>query len=368
MKVGILGGGQLARMLAQAGVPLGLEFLVVDPKPDACAAVLGEFIQAAYDDPAALDRLADCDRVSCDFENVPAGALAELERRVRVAPSATALAAAQDRLVERDRFIRLGIATPGYRAVDSRPDLAAAVAELGLPLVLKTRRMGYDGKGQFLLRQHEDLEPAWRELGDQPLIAEQWIAFDHECAITAVRSATGELRCWPLSRTWHRDGILRLAASLPETHPLTAPARERVARLALDLDYIGCLTLELFAADGQLLANEFAPRVHNSAHWTIEGAVCSQFENHLRAVCDWPLGETALRRPSLMVNFIGDMPAAPGWLSLPDLHWHDYGKSARTGRKVGHATLLADQPADFLRLSPLLGSAESQALASIAAA
>ncbi len=368
MKVGILGGGQLARMLAEAGLPLGLKFLTVDPKADACAASLGEFIQASYDDPAALDRLAGCDRVTCDFENVPAEALAALARRVRVAPSASALAAAQDRLVEKDRFARLGIPTPGYRAVDQRPDLAAAAAELGLPLVLKTRRMGYDGKGQFVLRQPEDLELAWREIGGEPLIAEQWVAFDHECAITAVRSATGELRCWPLSRTWHREGMLRLAASLPEVHPLTAAARDLVARLAEDLDYVGCLTLELFAVEGRLLANEFAPRVHNSAHWSIEGAACSQFENHLRAVCDWPLGATSARGPALMVNFIGEMPQSHDWLGLPDLHWHDYGKLPRAGRKVGHATLLADRPADFLRLSPLLGSAEAQALASIAAA
>lgn len=362
MKIGILGGGQLARMLAQAGQPLGLDFLIVDPKADACAAGLGEFIQSAYDDPAALDRLAACDRVTCDFENVPAEALAALARRVRVAPSAAALAAAQDRLVEKDRFTRLGIATPGYRAVGSRPELAAAVAELGLPLVLKTRRMGYDGKGQFVLRQREDLELAWRELGDQPLIAEQWIAFDHECAITAVRNASGELRCWPLSRTWHREGILRLAASLVDDHPLTAAARDLVRRLAEDLDYVGCLTLELFAAGGQLLANEFAPRVHNSAHWTIEGAICSQFENHLRAVCDWPLGGTAVRQPALMVNFIGAMPPSREWLRLPDLHWHDYGKAPRAGRKVGHATLLAGDPADFLAAAALLGPAEAQAL------
>jgi 5-(carboxyamino)imidazole ribonucleotide synthase len=203
------------------------------------------------------------------------------------------------------------------------------------------------------------------------LIAEQWVAFDHECAITAVRNASGELRCWPLSRTWHRDGILRLAASLADDHPLAAAARDRVRRLAEDLDYVGCLTLELFAADGQLLANEFAPRVHNSAHWTIEGAICSQFENHLRAVCDWPLGETTLRRPALMVNFIGEMPSPRAWLSLPDLHWHDYGKTPRAGRKVGHATLLADDPTGFLAAAPLLGPAEAQvvlALPSIAAA
>lgn len=367
MKIGILGGGQLAQMLIQAGQPLGLEFLIVDPKADACAAGLGEFVHCAYDAPQALAALAACDRVTCDFENVPAEVLRRLQPSVRVAPPAGALEAAQDRLVEKDRFSRLGIATPAYRAVASRPDLAAAVAELGLPLVLKTRRMGYDGKGQFVLRQREDLELAWRELGDQPLIAERWLSFDHECAITAVRSASGELRCWPLSRTWHRDGILRLAAPMPPSHPLTGPAQALVARLAEDLDYVGCLTLELFAVDGQLLANEFAPRVHNSAHWTIEGAICSQFENHLRAVCELPLGATSARGPALMVNFIGAMPEARAWLVLPDLHWHDYRKQPRPGRKVGHATLLASTAERFLALAPLLESEDAQVLAAFAA-
>ena len=366
MKVGILGGGQLARMLVQAGLPLGLDFLIVDPKADACAAGLAEFVCADYDAAEARARLADCDRVTCDFENVPAEALARLEQHVQVAPPAAALAAAQDRLTEKDRFTRLGIATPEYRAVDTRPDLAAAVAELGLPLVLKTRRMGYDGKGQFVLRQREDLELAWRELGGQPLIAEQWLAFDHECAITAVRSNSGELRCWPLSRTWHREGILRLAGAMPPMHPLAEPAQALVRRLAEDLDYVGCLTLELFAVDGRLLANEFAPRVHNSAHWTIEGARCSQFENHLRAVCELPLGDTAAHCQALMVNFIGDLPDARDWLALPDLHWHAYGKSPRPGRKVGHATLLAEHPERFVALAPLLAPADAQALPAFA--
>jgi len=370
MKVGILGGGQLARMLAQAGLPLGLEFIIVDPKPDACAARLGRFVQAEYDAPEALDALAGCDRVTCDFENVPAEALEALSARVPVRPDASALAAAQDRLVEKEQFSRLGIATPGYRAIDSRADLAAAVADLGLPAVLKTRRFGYDGKGQWLLRQHEDLELAWREAGGRPLILEQWVRFDHECAVTAVRGADGELRFWPLSHTVHRSGILRLAASRPTPDPLAEPAREHLTRLAADLDYVGCLTLELFAVEGELLANEFAPRVHNSAHWSIEGAHCSQFENHLRAVCGWPLGNTGARGRSLMVNFIGAMPERAAWLALDGLHWHDYGKSDRPGRKVGHATLCADNASGFAaaleRLMPLLGPEEAQSVVSMA--
>lgn len=354
MKVGILGGGQLARMLAEAGGPMGLEFVIVDPKPDASAASLGRFVQADYADPAALDRLADCDRVTCDFENVPAEALDALAERVQVRPSAASLAASQDRLIEKNRFSALGMDVAGYAEVGSRTDLAAAIDRLDFPAVVKTRRMGYDGKGQMVLRDAEDMELAWRKLGDRALIVEQWIPFDYECAISAVRTAEGELRCWPLSRTWHRDGILRLAASLPVPKKLQAAAEALVCRLAEDMDYVGCLTLELFADGDRLLANEFAPRVHNSAHWTIEGAVCSQFENHLRAVCGWPLGATDARGTAAMVNFIGRMPAPEAWLAVPGLHWHDYGKSAREGRKVGHATLSVSDPAAMKALIPRL--------------
>lgn len=352
MKIGILGGGQLARMLALAGAPMGLEFVIVDPKPDACAAGLGHFHTSDYADPAALDLLAGCDRVTCDFENVPAAAMAAIADRVQVRPSAAALAASQDRLVEKNRFVRLGMDTAGFAEVNSRPDLQAAVDALGLPAVVKTRRMGYDGKGQMVLRDAEDLELAWQKLGEYPLIVEQWIGFDHECAITAVRSADGELRCWPVSRTWHRDGILRLAACVPVPERLQRAAESLVRELAEDLDYVGCLTLELFVHGDRLLANEFAPRVHNSAHWTIEGAVCSQFENHLRAVSGWPLGDTVARGASTMINFIGRVPAPDDWLAVPGLHWHDYGKSARAGRKVGHATLCAPAPAEMKAFTP----------------
>ncbi len=354
MKVGILGGGQLARMLVEAGTPLGLDFVIVDPNPDACAAGMGRFIHADFADPGALDQLAACDRVTCDFENVPADALARIADRVAVRPSAAALAAAQDRLVEKNRFIRLGMETPGFAEVDSRIDLHAAVEKLGLPAVVKTRRMGYDGKGQMVLRDAEDLELAWQKLGEYPLIVEQWVAFEHECSITAVRSVDGELRCWPVSRTWHRNGILRLAAPLTVPGSRQRDAQALVSVLAENLDYVGCLTLELFVTDGRLLANEFAPRVHNSAHWSIEGAVCSQFENHLRAVCGLPLGETDLRGAAAMVNFIGQMPPASSWLRLPGLHWHAYGKAAREGRKVGHATLCAPAPGDLKSLLPRL--------------
>jgi len=350
MKVGILGGGQLARMLVHAGIPLGLEFLVVDPAADACAAGLGEFVQADYSDSAALRQLGRCDRVTCDFENVPAAALAELSDHVPVRPAASALAAAQDRLTEKRRFRELGLDTVDFEAVDSRPDLAAAIERIGYPAVLKTRRMGYDGKGQALLHDAEDLELAWQQLGEYPLILEQWIGFDFECAATVVRAEDGQMRFWPLSRTWHRAGILRLAAPAPVDETLQRRAEVLAGSLAECLDYVGSLTLELFAAGDRLLANEFAPRVHNSAHWTIEGATCSQFENHLRAVCGWPLGDTRRAGVSAMVNFIGSMPDRDAWLSIPGAHLHDYRKAARSDRKVGHATLVADDSAGLRSL------------------
>lgn len=344
MKIGILGGGQLARMMAQAGLPLGGEFVFLDPKADACAGQLGRLITADWEDEAALAQLAECECITCDFENVPAAVLERLAQSGHpVRPAANAFAAAQDRLTEKRLFESLEIEVAPFAPVAGRTDLLAALDRIGYPAVLKTRRMGYDGKGQYLLRTREDLEPAWSELGDHDLILEGWIDFDFECAITVARSAGGEMRCYPLSRTVHSDGMLRLAAAPAHVDVGLSERAEACARsLAEHLDYVGCLTLELFVAGGRIVGNEFAPRVHNSAHWTIEGAVCSQFENHLRAVCGLPLGSTALRAPALMFNWIGAIPETSELLKVPDLHWHDYGKAPRRGRKVGHATLLAE--------------------------
>ncbi len=365
MKVGILGGGQLARMLAEAGVPMGLEFVFFDPKPDACAAALGELVVGDWHDAEARSRLEDCDRITADFENVPAEVLDSLAERVTVRPAPSAFAAAQDRLEEKRMFERLDIPVGPFAPVSSRSELLEAIERIGLPAVLKTRRLGYDGKGQAVLRSQEDLEPAWQRLGDHDLILEGWVDYRHECAMTAVRSASGEVRCYPLSWTVHADGILRLAlAPAPVAAELQERAEVLARRLIEALDYVGALSLELFATADGLLANEFAPRVHNSAHWTIEGAVTSQFENHLRAVCDWPLGDTSARGHSLMVNWIGEMPGPGQLLDIPGLAWHDYTKAPRPGRKIGHATLVAET-ADELsgralkladRLDPQAGS------------
>jgi len=344
MRVGILGGGQLARMMISAGVELGLDFVVLDPAPDACAGRCASLITADWASAPEQSELLACDRITCDFENVPATVLEALSDTVTVLPDPRAFEAGQDRLVEKSLFRSLDIPVPDFAPVSSRPELLAGIEQVGLPAVLKTRRLGYDGKGQAVLRSHEDLEPAWQELGGQALILEAWVPYDHECAITAVRSAAGEIRFYPLSWTVHDQGILRLArAPAPVDPALVDIARDHVATLMRHLDYVGCLTLELFAGDFGLLANEFAPRVHNSAHWTIEGSMTSQFENHLRAVCGLPLGATDMRGEALMFNWIGTLPARDALLAVPGLSWHDYGKAARPGRKLGHATLVADQ-------------------------
>ncbi|QKK02285.1 MAG: 5-(carboxyamino)imidazole ribonucleotide synthase [Pseudomonadota bacterium] len=356
MNIGILGGGQLARMMAQAGIPMGLQFTFLDPKPDACAAALGRLLVADWDDAGALETLAECDRITCDFENVPAGVLERLAEIRPVRPGAAAFAAAQDRLAEKRLFESIGLEVAPFAPVASRIELLEALDRVGYPAVLKTRRMGYDGKGQYLLRQREDLEPAWAALGDDPLILEGWVPFDFECAITVARDAAGNLRCYPLTRTVHDNGMLALARCPAGVDAaMAAAAAEAARRLATHLEYVGCLTLELFAVGDRLLANEFAPRVHNSAHWTIEGTFCSQFENHLRAVCDLPLGDPAARGAALMVNWIGAIPEPVRLLGIDGLCWHNYGKSARPGRKVGHATLLGHDLDDLRARAGQLG-------------
>jgi len=346
--VGILGGGQLARMLALSGAPLGLRFLVMDTVADACAGQFAPLIVGDWRDENALSEFASkVDVATFDFENVPAESAQWLSERVDVFPNPRALATAQDRLAEKTLFRELGIPVPDFAAIASRADLDAAVARIGTPSILKTRRLGYDGKGQFRLKPPGDVDAAWAALGAQAttvgLILEAFVPFERELSVVAVRGRDGEFRAWPLTENWHVDGIL--SASL-------APARADAAvverahgharRLAEALDYVGVFALELFYRDGELLANELAPRVHNSGHWTIEGSETSQFQNHLRAVLGLPLGDTRMVGLACMLNWIGAMPDALPVLAEPGGHWHDYGKSSRAGRKVGHATVRAD--------------------------
>ncbi len=346
--VGILGGGQLARMLALAGAPLGLRFLVMDTAADACAGQFAPLLVGDYRDQAALAEFASrIDVATFDFENVPAEAARWLGTRVPVFPNPGALATAQDRLAEKTLFRDLDIPVPAFVAVDTRDQLDAAIASVGAPCILKTRRLGYDGKGQFRLRSADDAGAAWEALGAQAekvgLILEAFVPFERELSVVAVRGRDGGFRAWPLTENWHVDGVLS-ASLAPAAVPaaLEATAIDHARRLVERLDYVGVVALELFCRDGVLLANELAPRVHNSGHWTIEGAETSQFENHLRAVAGLPLGDTGMRGHACMLNWVGAMPEAAAILGEAGGHWHDYGKSPRAGRKVGHATLRSD--------------------------
>jgi 5-(carboxyamino)imidazole ribonucleotide synthase len=341
MRVGIIGAGQLGQMLALAGYPLGLEFLFLDRSEHTPAARLAPVLIGNMEDEALLGQLARrSDVVSFDWENVAVPALRRAARGKRIAPPLRALAAAQDRLTEKRTFDRLAIATTRYAAVDSRAALLRAVQRIGLPGVLKTRRLGYDGKGQYLLRHSAELEVAWSALGSQPLLYEEFVPFEYEVSIIGVRARSGAIALYALNRNYHAGGVLRMTLA-----PWPAPRLQRAAAVSLRrlleyFGYVGVLTLELFVHRGRLVANEMAPRVHNSGHWTIEGAVTSQFENHLRAIVGLPLGETRARGHSAMINLIGSLPPAGKLLAEPGLHWHDYGKEPRQGRKLGHCTLI----------------------------
>ena len=344
MKVGIVGAGQLARMIALSGYPLGLEFLFLDPAADACAAPLGELLHGDYDDPALLKRLAsEADVVTYEFENVPAASIAYLEEHCPVYPNSGSLATARDRLNEKTLLGRLGIATAPYAAVESEEELRQAVAGLGLPAILKTRTLGYDGKGQAVLRSEADIADAWRQLGGVPLILEGFVHFTREVSIIAVRGRNGECRFYPLAENTHRDGILHLSLSRPND-PLQAQAESHARKLLEALDYVGVMALEMFVVGNTLVANEMAPRVHNSGHWTIEGAETSQFENHLRAICGLPLGSTTARGHAAMLNYINELPEREAVLAT-GAHLHLYGKAPRPGRKVAHATVYAESDA-----------------------
>jgi 5-(carboxyamino)imidazole ribonucleotide synthase len=303
-------------MLALAGIPLGLSFRFLDPSPDAPAAEVGELLVGEFDDPDLLDRLADgAAAVTYEFENVPVAAAA----RVGAVPAAAALEASQDRLVEKQLFRRLGIPTPKF---DDEVD--------SFPAILKTRRLGYDGKGQRLVEAWQGSDPGH--------VLEERVPFDRELSLLAARGADGDTRFYPLVENVHEDGILRTSRAPAAAAP-QAEAEEYATKLLEGLGYVGVLALELFDVGGRLLANEFAPRVHNTGHWTIEGAATSQFENHLRAVLGLPLGSTESRR-SVMVNLIGSVPVSEDVLRVLGAHLHLYGKEPRPGRKLGHVTLV----------------------------
>jgi 5-(carboxyamino)imidazole ribonucleotide synthase len=307
---------------------------------------VGEVISKAFDDAKALRQLAaSCNVVTYEFENVPVAALREIASDVPIFPPPDALHLAQDRVREKELFESLDIPLPRWHAVDTESDLYAAVRNIGLPLMLKTRRFGYDGKGQYLLNSKSDVGSALSRFAGKALIAEEWIGFDSEVSAIGVRAAAGQTAIYPLTQNVHRGGILRSSIAPAGHDELAALAAAHLKRLMSQLDYVGVLALEFFVVGETLLANEFAPRVHNSGHWTIEGAVTSQFENHLRAVLGLPLGNTAARGHVGMVNLIGSMPGSADALIRAGMHVHDYGKSPRAGRKLGHVTFL-DATAD----------------------
>ena len=348
MTVGIVGAGQLGRMLALAGYPLGLDFLFLDPAQRPPAAALAPHLHGAFTDRRLLRALARRSAViTFDWENVSVAALRALRKDTRICPPLAALAASQDRVSEKRLFERLGIPTTRWRAVGSRRELERAMRDIGLPGVLKTRRLGYDGKGQAVLESRADIEPAWRKLGAAALIYEEHIAFTHEVSIIGARSASGEVAVYPLSGNVHAQGILRLTRAPYGTAAWQRRAQRHLCRVLEHFRYVGILAIEFFVHAGRLIANEMAPRVHNSGHWTIEGATTSQFENHLRAILDLPLGATTARGFSAMINLIGRMPPRATLLALRDVHLHDYGKQPRPGRKVGHITLCCANESDL---------------------
>ncbi len=345
MRIGIIGAGQLGQMLGFAARRLGHECYFLDPSENPPAARVGPVIQAAFDDPVALSVLAEkVDVLTYEFENVPVQALRDIGGAAPIYPPLEALRLAQDRLDEKQLFERLDIPLPRYHVVDSVDDLRAAGETIGLPLVVKTRRLGYDGKGQFVLRELNQVEDAWQAIGGVPLIAEQWVPFDYEVSAIGARGTDGTIAAYCLTHNEHAGGILRVSRAPVDDDALTTKAHTYLSRMLEHLDYVGVLALELFVVGDELLANEFAPRVHNSGHWTIEGAETSQFANHIRAVAGAQPGPTGTVGHAGMVNLIGTIPDAARDAGIGQLH--DYGKSPRPGRKLGHITVVAETEAE----------------------
>lgn len=349
--IGIFGGGQLGRMMAQAALPLNIRCTFFEASADCPSALLGPVINT-QSETGLQEFIRSADVFSLEFENTPLTDVDILIQNKSLYPPRQALAIAQNRLSEKALFDALDIPVAPYRAVDSLDSLNQAVSDLGLPLVLKTATGGYDGKGQFVLREENQIAQAWAELGPaKSLIAEAFVTFTREVSIIAVRGQDGEVKTWDLAENHHHHGILSHSiVPAPHSADLQPIAQEYITRLLNHLNYVGVLTLELFVTEKGLYANEMAPRVHNSGHWTIEGAVCSQFENHIRAVAGLPLGSTQTIKPTVMINIIGEHPKPEAVLALEGAHLHLYDKSERTGRKLGHITLM---PVDSAQILPL---------------
>ena len=345
--IGILGGGQLGRMLAMAAARLGLRCQVFSPDPDSPAFdVVLNATCAEYADVEALELFAnDVDVITYEFENVPASAALILGARRPVLPDHKVLETTQDRLAEKDFVKRLGVGTADYADVSTAAGLRTAIQKIGLPAVLKTRRFGYDGKGQAIIREGDNPDRIWADLGTKSAILEAFIPFEREISVVAARSADGKVECFDVTENEHRDHILKVSrapATIPDT--LAREAREVASKIAGELDYVGVLAVEMFVLAGdngpKILVNEIAPRVHNSGHWTLDGASVSQFEQHIRAIAGWPLGKPLRHGEVTMTNLIGDeINSYEQWLTVPGATVHLYGKGVpRPGRKMGHVT------------------------------
>jgi 5-(carboxyamino)imidazole ribonucleotide synthase len=345
--IGILGGGQLGRMLALAAARLGLRCQVFSPDPDSPAFdVVLNAACAEYADVEALELFAnDVDVITYEFENVPAAAAMILAARRPVLPDRRILETTQDRLAEKDFVKRLGIATADYADVSSGAALRTAISRIGLPAIIKTRRFGYDGKGQAIIREGDNTDRIWADLGTKSAILEAFVPFEREISVIAARSASGDVECFDVTENEHRNHILKVSrapAAIPDV--LAAQAGDLAAKIATALDYVGVLAVEMFVladhAGPRILVNEIAPRVHNSGHWTLDGASISQFEQHIRAIAGWPLGKPVRHGPVTMTNLIGDeILEYEKWLTVPGATVHLYGKGPpRPGRKMGHVT------------------------------
>ncbi len=334
-------------MMALAAYPLGIRCTFLDQSATSPGAQVAPALVGPLEDPALLEQLASTsDVLTFDWENISGEALAPLERLTAIRPPRAALEVSQDRLHEKALFARLKIPVAEHAAVDTREDLLRAAKKLGTPGILKTRRMGYDGKGQCAIPGQKDVDGAWELMGRSGLVYERFQRFSREVSLVSARSLAGDVVHYPLSVNSHAGGILRYSRAPYANARLERTARSYMRRVMSALDYVGVLTIEFFVVGGRLVANEMAPRVHNSGHWTIEGCVTSQFENHLRAICGLALGSTRPLGHAAMVNFLGGMPSRERLLTIEGLAFHDYGKQPRPGRKLGHCTILRARPGD----------------------
>lgn len=343
--IGILGGGQLARMMALAGYPLGFKFVFFDPNKNACAGQVGPLTVAGYDNQVAVEEFCQqVDFVTLDFENVPVETVRQIAKKKPVFPSPDVLAIAQDRLLEKEFCHSIAVPTADFEPINSVSELKFAARKYDFSAILKTRRMGYDGKGQFMIQSEQDINQIPGDVFNNDLILEKRVAFEREVSVIVARTQSGDMKTWPLCENKHKDGILTTTMVPAKPHDLDKKAFEYAVKMAESLNYVGVMVVEFFQTKDSVMVNEFAPRVHNSGHWTIEGAHTSQFENHLRAGLDLPLGDTGMQGMAAMLNWIGAFPDKIHHITDTGLHWHVYGKKAKPGRKIGHATLTAPDP------------------------